>query len=139
MITFLLLAVVVVVLGFIRLSPSDPGVWHQPLAFSQDQDLTGGARRVREGNFADPETFALLNEIILETPRTERLAGGVEEGHVTYVTRSLVFGFPDYTTCQVNDGRLMIFGRLRFGRSDLGVNKARIEGWLARLDAGIKG
>ena len=37
----------------------------------------------------------------------------------------------------VPDGDVLkIYGRLRFGRSDLGVNKARVEGWLAALEAG---
>ena len=52
-----------------------------------------------------------------------------------------MWGFPDYTTVSIlpagtfdNAGPLlMIDGRLRFGRSDLGVNKARIERWLTAL------
>jgi len=49
---------------------------------------------------------------------------------ITYVTRSRVFGFPDYTTVRQAGPQLEIYGRLRFGRSDLGVNAARIDGWL---------
>jgi uncharacterized protein (DUF1499 family) len=30
---------------------------------------------------------------------------------------------------------LQIHGRLRFGKSDLGVNAARIDGWLRQLQA----
>ena len=44
-------------------------------------------------------------------------------------------GFPDYTTVQLKDDRLMIWARLRFGRSDLGVNRRRVDRWLADLEA----
>lgn len=71
-----------------------------------------------------------LDDIIRETPRTRIVAGSVEQGMVTYETRSAMFGFPDYTTVRRNGSRIEIFGRLRFGASDLGVNAARIEGWL---------
>ena len=69
----------------------------------------------------------------LATPRTRLIAGSAEEGLLTFQTRSLLWGFPDYTTASVTDGTLVIYGRLRFGRSDIGVNKARILGWLASL------
>ena len=67
------------------------------------------------------------------TPRTQHLAGTVEEGMVTYITRSLVFGFPDYTTARLQGDRIEIHSRLRFGQSDMGVNAARLESWLAQL------
>ena len=52
---------------------------------------------------------------------------------ITYVTRSRVFGFPDYTTVRQAGDTLEIHGRLRFGESDMGVNAARVDGWLERL------
>jgi uncharacterized protein (DUF1499 family) len=52
---------------------------------------------------------------------------------VTYVTRSRVMGFPDYTTVRQAGDMVEIYGRLRFGKSDLGVNAARIDRWLRRL------
>ena len=67
--------------------------------------------------------------------RTEVLAGSPSEGRVTYITRSMWFGFPDYTTVQLEDDGLEIYGRLRFGQSDQGVNRARVEGWLDRIGA----
>ena len=43
-------------------------------------------------------------------------------------------GFPDYTTAQVMPGPgLCVAGRLRFGSKDLGVNAARIGGWMQEL------
>ena len=61
---------------------------------------------------------------------TPRIAGSPEAGSVTYVTRSRVVGFPDYATVAVTQraGRSypVILSRLRFGGSDLGVNRARV-------------
>ncbi|HHB81701.1 MAG TPA: DUF1499 domain-containing protein, partial [Aliiroseovarius sp.] len=54
---------------------------------------------------------------------------------MTFVTRSRLWGFPDYTTIAYADGRITIFARLRFGRSDLGVNAARVGAWRELLEA----
>jgi len=120
-------AAVVGVLAFIRLAPSEPMRWHQMPDTITDRDLEGGAMRRAEGD------LATLDRIIRDTPRTRVLAGSVAEGLVTYVTRSRVIGFPDYTTVRQDGKMVEIYGRLRFGRSDLGVNAARIDGWLERL------
>ncbi len=85
-----------------------------------------------------------LDQIIMTTSRTTRLVGSIEEKQITYVTRSAVLGFPDYTTVGVYHGLngttdqryFEINGRLRFGQSDLGVNAKRIKGWVADLKAG---
>jgi uncharacterized protein (DUF1499 family) len=78
--------------------------------------------------------LARLDAIALAKPRTERLAGSPAEGRITWITRSALFGFPDYTTAQVVDGPgLCIAGRQRFGSQDLGVNAARIGGWVQEL------
>ena len=122
-----LLVTVIAGMAFIRLAPSDPTRWHQMPDTITDRDLDGGAMRQVEGD------LATLDTIIRDTPRTRVLAGSVAEGMVTYVTRSAVFGFPDYTTVRQSGDLLEIYGRLRFGQSDLGVNAARIDGWLGRL------
>ena len=119
------------ILGYIRFAPSDPAEWHVDPQVTADQDLAAGVRRRIEG---DAETLAALDRIILATPRTELLAGSVEEGRITYVTRSQWMGYPDYTTLQLEDGVIELWARARFGSSDFGVNKARVEDWLARLE-----
>ncbi len=130
MIFFAVILCVVAGLAWIRLAPSDPADWHVDPKVTADQDLAGGVRRRLPGA---PGTFERLHAIILETPRTEVLAGTPGEGRVTYVTRSLWMGFPDYTTVQQSGDQLELWARLRFGQSDTGVNKARVEGWLAAL------
>ena len=47
--------------------------------------------------------LAALDAVAMAWPRTERLAGGPEEGRITWVTRSALVGFPDYTTAAVRD------------------------------------
>jgi len=128
--------IVVLVLGFgtyVRLAPSDPERWHVPLNVTEDRDLPGGAERVLPG---EGDRLADLDRIARATPRTERLAGSVEEGRLTYITRTKLWGFPDYTTAERKDGDLMLYARLRFGRGDMGVNRARLDSWIRQLHAG---
>ena len=74
---------------------------------------------------------------MLELPRTERLEAGIDQ--VLYVTRSGFWGFPDYTSAAVTQvegtdhSRAIVSGRLRFGRSDLGVNRKRLRKVLAQI------
>ena len=82
---------------------------------------------------AGPARLAQLDRIIRDTQGTQVLAGSVADGQVTYISRTRWIGFPDYTTVTLDDGILEVFGRLRFGRSDFGVNAKRIKGWLAQL------
>ncbi|WP_342635567.1 DUF1499 domain-containing protein [Antarcticimicrobium luteum] len=130
---WVLLALVVGGMLYIRLAPSDPARWHRAPEASVDKTFQSGVtRRVAAG----PDGLARLDAIIRATPRTRMLAGTLGAGMVTYVTRSRVMGFPDYTTVQQVGDALEIYARSRFGRSDLGVNGARVEGWLAALEAG---
>ena len=129
---WLALAGAVVVMGYIRLAPSVPGQWHQIPPYRQDADFGGGAVRVV---LTGPDGLERLDSVAMATPRTGVLAGSVGVGLITYITRSAVFGFPDYTTALQDGDRLVIWGRSRFGRSDLGVNRDRIEGWLAAIEA----
>ena len=130
MVGWIILAIVVGFLAYVRLAPSDVARFHVVPEVTSDKDMAGGAKRVIAG---DAEVLAKLDAIAMSTPRTKVLAGSVSEGHVTYITRSRLIGFPDYTTLYLDAGRLMLFARLRFGRSDLGVNRARLEGWLKQL------
>lgn len=127
---WVLLALVVVGMGFIRLAPSDPGHWHVPPEVTQNRDLPGGVMRI----VPDAEgALAQIDAIARATPRTTVLAGSVDEGMITYITRTKIMGFPDYTTIWQDGDSLKIHARLRFGQSDLGVNRARVDGWLSEL------
>ncbi len=140
----LLVFAVVGVSAYVRLAPTDPARWHVDPADPALSSGRGGVL-VRPGGDLESPVFAeapsallaRFAEIADATPRTRVLAGSVAEGRITFVTRSLLWGFPDYTTVEAvpeGDGaRLVIYARLRFGDSDLGVNRARVEGWLAAL------
>ena len=124
MFLYLLLSLVVAFAAYVRLGPSDPSRWHISIPNEGDIDLAGGAVRIVPNS---PDVFERLIEMMSKLPRTAVLAGTVEEGHLTYITRSKLMGYPDYTTIERSDETIKIFARLRFGKSDLGVNAARLE------------
>lgn len=117
--------------AYVRFAPLDPQKWHTLPDKVSHADLQGGAMRVVEA--IDAAQFQQFDEIVMQDPTTLRLAGHPDDGMVTYVTRSRFWGFPDYTTARLRAGRLEIYGRLRFGRSDFAVNATRIDNWLRLL------
>ena len=125
--------------AYIRLAPSVPARWHIALHPRPVEIEAPSAQVVvlRGGAYIDlpnaDSLLARLDTIVTATPRTVRLAGSVGEGRITWITRSALFGFPDYTTAEVGPQGLTIYARLRFGGSDLGVNAARLAGWIAAL------
>ncbi|MFW8636144.1 DUF1499 domain-containing protein [Cribrihabitans pelagius] len=131
LLAWLLVAALVVGLGFVRLAPSDPLDWNTQPEFSEDKEFRGGVFRVvRTG----PDGLERFHRIATAAPRTSVLAGGPQDGMATYITRTQVLGLPDYTTARQDGELLKVYARLRFGRSDLGANKARINRWLGRME-----
>lgn len=127
---------------YVRFAPSDPARWHvvpSPAAMADCsvEQGTGDARTTCARPDAPAQLLARLDEIAMVTPRTTRLAGSPEEGRITWITRSRLWGFPDYITAEATpDGtgtRLTVYARLRFGSSDMGVNAARLRDWLSGL------
>ncbi len=125
----LVLLVVVNVAAWVRFAPTDVARWHAVPQVDGNEDLPGGVKRRVAG--AGAAGLAAFDRVARAAPRTRVLAGSPQEGKVTYVTRSRVFGFPDYTTAALDGEDLVVHGRLRFGQSDLGVNRARVDGWLS--------
>lgn len=144
MIVWVLVGVIVAGMAYIRLAPSDPDRWHkQANASGMGETRSDRSFIWREAQEGDGlAKLRVLDAIVMKTPRTTRLAGSVDDGQITYISRSQFFGFPDYTTIGVYDGLnedtdqryLEINGRARFGKSDLGVNAKRIKGWLAAVE-----
>lgn len=131
----LLIVLFMVVAAYIRLAPTSAGRWHKIPDVSGPGDVTGegsflSARRMTG---TSQEVLEALEQHALATKRTNILAGSVAEGMITFQTRSAVIGFPDQTTVAVKGDLLVMHGRLRFGRKDFGVNRARIAGWLEAL------
>lgn len=122
---------------WVRLAPSDPARWHTDPAAGAE----GPNSHVAKTYVALPPAAALaaLDRVALATPRTRRLAGSPEEARITYITRSALWGFPDYTTvAALEEGEgstLVLHARSRFGGHDWGVNAACVTDWLGRLAA----
>lgn len=127
---WIFIAAVVAMGAHIRLAPSDPGYWHRLAEPVEEKSFDAGVIRVVP---AVEGSLAKLDIAARNWPRTQVLAGSVEEGMITYVTRTAVWGFPDYTTVRQKGGQLEIYARLRFGRKDFGVNRTRVEAWLKAL------
>lgn len=130
--TLLTIIVVLIVAAWlwVRLAPTDTARWHVAPTVTEDKTMTGGAlRRVAGG----ADKLQALHDRAMATPRTQVLAGGPDSGMTTYVTRSRAWGFPDYTTVATDGDDMILHARLRFGRSDFGVNAARVDGWIAQL------
>ena len=135
-------------LAYIRLAPSDPAVWHvSPVTAAEvgqgaclDAITTqrNGARVACLSIKPPAILLSDLDAVALATPRTIRLAGTPQSGRITWVTRTALMGYPDYTTAEVTPTptgtRLDIHARQRFGGADFGVNVARVTAWLDMLD-----
>ena len=128
---------------YIRLAVADPAEWHIDLVKARPAGLvpnpSAGITRLEGGAFldlasSDPmQALQTIARAAEATPRTRILAGSVAGGHVTWETRSLLWGFPDYTTAQITPEGLALYARLRFGQGDLGVNAARLQSWTRGL------
>lgn len=139
MLAKILIAIVVLVAlaqAYIRLAPlpadrltAKPG----PMA-PGTHALAGGIKVVRPLADLPPDAMDRLIAIAEATPRTRRIGAGTDPA--AFVTRSLLWGFPDITVIWAEGGNLHIHAHLVFGGSDLGVNAARVTDWLDRLGPG---
>ena len=136
----------VALLAWIRLAPHDPARWHEdPTLVSRPNTpnfhlirLVGGDA-IAPIHATTPEVLARTIHGIAEADGAEMIAGSVADGHMTYVSRTRWMGWPDYTSVRVaragEGATFSAFARSRFGQSDFGVNRARLERWQAALDA----
>jgi uncharacterized protein (DUF1499 family) len=79
---------------------------------------------------------SLVSEAALAEPGTSLLDRGPQQDR--YLVRTRLMRFPDTVVVQVFDrGReastLALYSRSQIGRSDFGVNRRRIERWVARI------
>lgn len=79
----------------------------------------------------------LFESIAMNAPRTHHVAMDEAALTITYVQTSLIFGFPDYITVRAVEAPegagLIVWSRSRFGHSDFGVNRDRVQDWLGAL------
>jgi uncharacterized protein (DUF1499 family) len=86
--------------------------------------------------------FALVQQVAADQPQTFQAALFTDRLQAHYVARSAVFNFPDLIMVQVstatpNSSTLIVYSRSVYGHSDLGVNRKRVETWLAALQTRI--
>ncbi|WP_222869541.1 hypothetical protein ROLI_019400 [Roseobacter fucihabitans] len=129
----LLVVLVLAFAAYVRFAPLPVEQWHVPVTARADADRADGAARILQGG---AQKFEGLNQAMANMARTRVLAGSLESGRITYVTRSAVFGFPDLTTIERVGDEIRLHARLRFGASDLGVNRKRLEGLIATVQGG---
>lgn len=86
---------------------------------------------------APPERLAAaLAQVAAGEARVFEQAKFPAAGQTHWVARTKLMNYPDLITAQINaDGTLILWSRSVYGWSDMGVNRARLEHWLARLDA----
>lgn len=82
-----------------------------------------------------PEAFRLVEGSLAGEPRLVQVARDDGQLALRYVQRSRLLGFPDTMNVKIAalpDGRsaVLIYSRSLVGRSDLGVNRTRIERWV---------
>ena len=85
-----------------------------------------------------------LNATILNTPRVSVWYEEPTKNQYGFIARSKLFRFPDFIEVQylALDDKLssvIIYSRAKYGYSDLGVNKKRIQTWLETLTGSAKG
>lgn len=76
--------------------------------------------------------------VVAAQPRVRQRAEYENGTQIDYVERSARFRFPDIITVRFipvppSRSTLAIYSRSVYGRDDLGVNRVRIEAWLAKL------
>lgn len=124
-----LLAGVLGVVLYIRLAPSRAEIWHVTPDLAEDPGA-GGVRATVVASASPDELMARLDRAVMAEDRVVRLAGDVPDLHVTYVARTKLMRFPDFITIKVDPSetgsRAVILSRLRFGKSDMGVNAVRL-------------
>ena len=132
------------VMAWIRLAPSDPARWHEdPRLVARPSSpnfhlirMVGGDEMPRVFQIS-PEALAERVDQVARADGADLIAGSLASGHMTYLSRTPLMGYPDYTSVLIEPAgegaMLLAFARSRFGHSDLGVNRARITRWTQAL------
>ncbi|MDR3536904.1 MAG: DUF1499 domain-containing protein [Acetobacteraceae bacterium] len=88
------------------------------------------------------QLYDAIRAVAAGQPRSFIAAEYPDRRQSHYVVRSAMFNFPDLVTIEAMPAgpaasRLFVYSRSVFGRSDLGVNRARVVAWLAALDRSL--
>ena len=84
-----------------------------------------------------------LLEVVRRQPRITEGPADPQTLTYSFVQRSFVFRFADDVTFRIapqadaEGARVFAYSASRVGRSDFGVNKKRVDGWLEELEAAL--
>jgi uncharacterized protein (DUF1499 family) len=87
---------------------------------------------------AVPDMFRVVDRAVAGEPGLEQVSSDDAQGTLRYVQRSRVMHYPDTINVKVvalpdGSSAVLIYSRSQLGRSDLGVNRARIERWIGLI------
>jgi uncharacterized protein (DUF1499 family) len=104
-----------------------------PAGFAPPPDVVTPTYQLPAARLSDA-----VRAVAAAQPRTFLAADYAAEHQTHWVVRSAVFNFPDLVTAQVTDvgpdsSTLVLYSRNVYGHSDLGVNRQRLDDWLAAL------
>jgi hypothetical protein len=127
---------------YFRTVSMPPETWHVDPAAATPPDSPNYELRAgdRAPVFDVPaDVMAARIDAIATSEGADLIGGSLGEGHMTYVARSRLMGYPDAISVRltpVTQGtRVEIYSRSRFGYSDMGVNAARVARWIERARA----
>lgn len=88
--------------------------------------------------FAVSQLYEKWQQMIKQQPRVELVYKNKENWQYTYVQRSWLFQFKDYITVSfirmnAKQSTLAIYSHSKTGYYDFGVNRRRVNAWLAAL------
>jgi uncharacterized protein (DUF1499 family) len=86
--------------------------------------------------------YQAVRAVAAAQPHTFLAVDYAAERQIHWVVRSAVFNFPDLVTAQISDAgpgssTLVLYSRSVYGHSDFGVNRRRLDTWLAAVQTEI--
>ncbi len=86
------------------------------------------------------DVFRAVGQALAHEPKLEQVGAEPGAGTLRFVQRSRLLGFPDTINVKVvpapNSGSaVLLYSRSQIGRGDMGVNRARLERWIALINA----
>ena len=148
MITVLvILALLLGAMAYVRFAPVDIDHWHvnpdaegrasgpRDYKLSAASDANGPAINT---SMSVEQSIEAASDWFLSQPKSKQIAGIAYTGFVTFELRTKLVDYPDYYSVKVAEteegSAISVYGRARFGRSDLGVNKARLNAFKAFIE-----
>ena len=120
---------------WVRVAPEQGERWHVDPATTPDPTTPNFARLDLTLPMPPEQAAERLRAVAAESGAALIAGEGL---HLTFVNRSKLMGYPDYTsvtlTAVEGGTRLQALARSRFGYSDMGVNRARMNAWRAALE-----